>query len=159
MMDIDLAKTRFKQALNDLVMASPLSLKAIKEAARRNGIGYSTLQSWRSGQHLPQVPEDNRSLRDFLHEIAATPAAASEVMTLATQAWRTYVQAKKRAGSSRRAAGTATGDPASKRGGAVAIAEPDDWFAMGWDDLPAPSWAARGWPGWRRPRGWGRCGW
>lgn len=95
-MGTDTAKKRFAVALDAFLHRSPLSTREITLVARRNGIGYSTLQSWRTGHHLPRVPEDNPNLVTFLGEVAAAPPDARHVLELAKQAWRRAVEAKKR---------------------------------------------------------------
>jgi tetratricopeptide (TPR) repeat protein len=81
--------------LEELLGRSRLSTKGIGEAARRNGIGYSTLQSWRTGEHLPRVPEDNPRFAAFLAEVAAMPDDAERVFLSAKTAWRDSVRARK----------------------------------------------------------------
>jgi tetratricopeptide (TPR) repeat protein len=91
----DTSKERFVRELDGLLAGSPLSTKGISDAARRHGIGYSTLQSWRTGEHLPRVPEDNPALVAFVHEVAAAVDDAERLLAVAVAAWRESVRARK----------------------------------------------------------------
>ncbi|GLZ33522.1 hypothetical protein Lesp02_57100 [Lentzea sp. NBRC 105346] len=88
-------KHRFAREFDELLGRSPWSVKKITSVARRHGIGYSTLQTWRTGEHLPRAPDDNPGFCAFLGEVAADPAEARRVLDLATSAWRESVRLKK----------------------------------------------------------------
>ncbi|WP_130346968.1 tetratricopeptide repeat protein [Herbihabitans rhizosphaerae] len=72
-----------------------MSVHGINDAARRHGIGYSTLRSWRTGVHLPRVPEDNPPFAAFLREVAVSESDARVVFELAKTGWRQVVHANR----------------------------------------------------------------
>jgi hypothetical protein len=89
------SKERFAAELNEFLVRSTLSTRRVTEIGRRRGIGYSTLQSWRSGEHLPRAPDDNSGLVAFLREVEGRPGDADRLLTLAKKAWREALQAKR----------------------------------------------------------------
>lgn len=94
-MGSDAPKKRFAEHFDAFLARSPLSTREITNAARHTGIGYSTLQSWRTGEHMPRVPEDNPNFVAFVHKVATSQSDAQHIMALAKQAWRSIVEAKK----------------------------------------------------------------
>jgi tetratricopeptide (TPR) repeat protein len=91
----DAPKKRFAEHFDAFLARSPLSTREITNAARHTGIGYSTLQSWRTGEHMPRVPEDNPNFVAFVYKVAASQSDAQHLVALAKQAWRSIVEAKK----------------------------------------------------------------
>lgn len=96
------AREQFAHELNALLDRSALSAAAVAAAAKRHGIGYSTVQSWRTGEHLPRVPDDNPPFLDFLREVAASPSDVAATVAAATRAWRESVRARKKRPTGRR---------------------------------------------------------
>jgi hypothetical protein len=43
---------------NELLERRAVSARVLRQIAKSHGIAYSTLQSWRTGEHLPRVPDD-----------------------------------------------------------------------------------------------------
>ncbi|MET0136142.1 MAG: tetratricopeptide repeat protein [Kibdelosporangium sp.] len=93
-MGADTSKQGFAAEFDAFLGRSPLSTRETNRAARECGIGYSTLRSWRTGEHLPRVPEDNPNFIAFVEMVTASPADARKLMSLAKQAWRSAVEAK-----------------------------------------------------------------
>ncbi len=100
MRDLDVLKRAFVEELDGLLRDSALSSARITAVARRHGIGYSTLQSWRSGVHLPRTPDDNPAFSAFLFEVAANGDHARRTLELAKRSWHCAVQAKRQRMSS-----------------------------------------------------------
>ncbi|MGH3875414.1 MAG: hypothetical protein ACRDSK_00085 [Actinophytocola sp.] len=94
----DLVKGAFAREFDALLNGSRLSTARITLLAREHGIGYSTLRSWRTGVHLPRVPEDNPAFRAFLQSVADDHGHAAQVFDLARRAWRAAQQAKHQVG-------------------------------------------------------------
>ncbi|XVS61759.1 NB-ARC domain-containing protein [Actinosynnema sp. CA-299493] len=89
------ARERFAQVFNELLDRSSLSSGEITAAAKRHRIGYSTVQSWRTGEHLPRVPDDNPGFTAFLREVAGSGTDLAAAGAAANEAWRESVKAKK----------------------------------------------------------------
>lgn len=128
----DLIKSAFAREFDALLNGSRLSTARITLLARELGIGYSTLRSWRSGVHLPRVPEDNPAFRALLQSVAADRGHAVQVFDLARRAWRAAQQAKQQVGRTRPMLSTPTAP-----GSAALLDGQARWLLVHWPPTAA----------------------